>query len=84
MFKVCKNAEVSYLRNSITAVTPAHRYETRSRSNLVLPFPRVEAVRVGYQYQFIKVWNGIPASLRQIDDLKSFKREITEHFINAY
>ena len=39
---------------------PDHSHSTRYTSNLVVPFPRVNTVKINYKYQFVKIWNNLP------------------------
>ena len=57
MYKVMKLGEVDSIGESLDIQYPMHQYETRSRNLLVLPFPRVETIRLNYKYQFTKIWN---------------------------
>ena len=35
----------------------AHEHNTRSQDPYSLPYPRVDAIRYSFRYQFIKIWN---------------------------
>ena len=75
------NEEIS---ETLSLETPDHHYNTRNRNNLRTPFPRVEAIRRNYQYQFVSVWNGIPNEIKESASLKIFKRNLTKYFCTSY
>ena len=64
--------------------TAPHDYPTREHDMLRTPFPRVEAIKMSFKYQFVSVWRGIPREIKASTSLKAFKRKVTEHFLNAY
>ena len=85
MHKMVHGGEHAALKNSLNLALPDHGYETRTAStSLVLPFPRVEAVRMNYTYQFINVWNGISTSIREETRVKCFKKLLKHHFLQNY
>ena len=52
MFKLEKLNCAPYLQNIINLSHPSHSHNTRSQNLLELPFPRVESIRMNFQYQF--------------------------------
>ena len=34
-----------------------------------LPFPRVENIRINYKYQFVTIWNNLPAVIIDVSRL---------------
>ena len=62
----------------------SHEHETRSSGQLRTPFPRVEAMRLGYQHQFVAVWNTIPSCAKQSASVATFKSSLTSYFLNLY
>ena len=63
---------------------PDHGYNTRARDNPRLPFPRVDAVKINYNYQFVDTWNSIPENIKSKATLKAFKTNLCNYFINSY
>ena len=61
-----------------------HEYNTRGRDQLILPFPRVNAVRLNYKYQCVKVWNELPLEIRNSQRIGIFKKKVTDYFLNLY
>ena len=72
------------LLNSIDLRTTNHDHNTRSQQPYTLPFPRVDAVRYSYKYQFVKIWNVIPQHLKEINRISEFKRKLIDYFIEDY
>ena len=59
---------------SLNPTYPSHMYETRYRGSLVVPFPRVDSIRMNFKYQFCNVWNDIPDNIRNATSLRIFKK----------
>ena len=62
----------------------AHVYSTRNRDQYITPFPRVNAIRTSYKYQFISVWNRIPTSICIEASVKRFKSSFVSYVISKY
>ena len=84
MFKLIRGDSNISIRNAIEITYPQHRYETRNSNQLVTPFPRVDAIRYNFQYQFIRIWNEIPENIRYARSLNIFKRTLKEFLISEY
>ena len=63
MYKMLIKNELPLLRENISIQTAQHEYDTRSRDQLLTPFPRVESIRMGYQYQFINISSEVPENI---------------------
>ena len=63
---------------------PTHEHRTRGRHNLITPFPRVDAIKYNFQYQFIIIWNEVPESIKESNSVKIFKRRLMSHITNTY
>ena len=46
----------------------------RFSSNLTLPFPRVEVIRMNFRYQFVSGWNSVSAHFKILPSLKTLKK----------
>ena len=57
--------------------------QTRASANLVVPFPPTETLKRFLTYQSPLLWNGLPLSIRNNDDLQSFKRSAKGHIGNS-
>ena len=84
MYRLLAENSNPYLQNSIQVRYPTHYYNTRSRNQLSLPFPRVDAIKYNYQYQFVDIWNGVPENIKNSESLKLFRKRYTEYLINLY
>ena len=84
MFKVLKLNQYPSLQNNLNLFYPGHDHATRSADQLVLPFPRVAALRISYKFQFVNIWNEIPRSLRNLDNINKFKKVLYAHFLGKY
>ena len=84
MFKIIQQNSNEYIRDAVNLIPASHNYHTRNRDRLRTPFPRVEAVRFNFEYQFIEIWENIPISIRNSISLKTFKKLLSSHFIDMY
>ena len=59
--------------------------QTQASADLVVPFPRTETLKRSLTFQGPLLWNGlrIPLSIRNNDDLQSFKRSAKGHISNS-
>ena len=84
MFKLKSGASNQSVSQSHTFNYPSHLYETRSRNLLIPPFPRVDAIRINFEYQFCRVWNEIPDNIKEAKSASLFKKLLTAHMISLY
>ena len=86
VYRVLNREEFPCLREQLELRYPDHDHNTRSTENedLVVPFPRVEAVKLNFEYQFPNTWNEIPRDLKNVSSLKILKKALTEHYVNSY
>ena len=84
MYKILVTNSNPHLQNSIDVQYPAHSYDTRNANRILTPFPRVDAMRYNFNYQFINIWNTIPISIRESASLKIFKRRYSEYLLSLY
>ena len=84
MYKVMKLGEVDSIGESLDIQYPMHQYETRSRNLLVLPFPRVETIRLNYKYQFTKIWNSVPGHITNLSSIGRFKKALFDYYLSLY
>ena len=62
------------LLNSITPFASLHGHATRHGDQLVLPRYRKAKSQGSVSYQSIKLWNGIPAEIKNTSTLNRFKK----------
>ena len=84
MYKIIRLNQCPTAQANFNLHYPEHDYNTRNRSNPRLPFPRVNAVRINYNYQCINVWNNIPENIRSLDTIKKFKSALIKYFLSEY
>ena len=70
--------------NSLNIHNADHEHFTRTREDLVPPFPRVEAVRQSYKYCFIQIWNSVPNIIKASGTVSSFSRNLSNYYISNY
>ena len=71
------------IKQKITQVQPDHRYGVRT-IRLALPFTRVKKCEQMYLYQGIKQWNVLPAYLKVLLSISSFKNSYRKYLISMY
>ena len=84
MFKILKLNECPTVNEDISFVYPEHTYLTRNRNNFIPPFPRVNAIRRNFEFQFLEIWNELPDSVTNSNSLNIFKKRLAMHFIEPY
>ena len=62
------------LLNSITPFASLHGHATRHSDQLVMPRYRKAKSQGSVSYQSIKLWNGIPAEIKNVSTLNRFKK----------
>ena len=84
MFKIIRLNCNDTVADSLNISSANHSYETRSRNLLVTPFPRVNAVRISFKFQLLKLWSDLPESLKSCPTLRAFKSNLTSHLLQSY
>ena len=84
MYKMINMGMYPGLMRSLELNHVPHDYNTRSSSDPRLPFPRVEAVRMSFGYQFVRVWNEIPQAIRSSPSSKIFKKSVISWYLDQY
>ena len=84
MFKIINLNQNDCIRDTIDLHVASHTYSTRARGELLLPFPRVNAIKISHKSQFITVWNEIPDHVKQSPSLRIFKRNLTNYLVGLY
>ena len=86
VFKCLHNSAPLYLREMLV-VRPRGRYNTRSAANSDLVVPRTHTKWGDRSFSCCgpRLWNGLPATLKQIETVAAFKRALKTHlFYEAY
>ena len=84
MYKIEALNSNLYVSSTLPLEIAEHDYETRGRDEYRTPFPRVDAIRRNYKYQFLDIWRQIPNYIRESTSLKQFKRQLTNKFLDTY
>ena len=84
MYKILKHNKYPILISSFNMSYPSHKYHSWNNNDLLLPYPRVEAIRMNFRYQFVKVWLGIPEYIKCQRTCTSFKNALTNCKLSRY
>ena len=60
MYNILKQSKYIMLRPYFCISYPSHNYLTRTSNEMLLTFPRIEAIWMNSRYQFVKVWLDVP------------------------
>ena len=75
---VLKHNKYPTLKSSLYMSYPSHNYHTRNSNDMLLPYLRVEATRMNFCYQFVKVWLGVPDYIKYQRHYQSFENAPTD------
>ena len=80
VFKIYNNKCPSYMNENFTKVNEHHTYNTRSsQHNFVVP--KIIGVESStFYYNAIKDWNDLPNTIKAVDNLDQFKKQVKAHF----
>ena len=84
MYNILKHYKYPTLRSSVYMLYPSHNNHTRNNTDMLLPYPKVEAIRINFRYQFVKVWRRIPEYIKCQRTCASFKNALTDYFLSQY
>ena len=84
MYKVVRMNACPTLQLNLDLRYPQHDYGTRNRNNPIVPFPRVDSIKINFQYQCTKIWSELPPDIRDSNSLGVFKRKLIEFFLAQY
>ena len=57
------------------------KYETRNCHDLQIPRLTTERAKNGFKYSALKLWNDMPADIREASTLKCFKKKLKAHLL---
>ena len=75
MFNIFKQGKYYTLRSSLYMSYPSHNYHTRNSNVMLLPYPRVEAIR--------RIFD-IPVSIKCHRSYPMFKNTLTDFYLSQY
>ena len=64
MYNILKHNKNATLRSSFYVSYPSHNCHAGNRNDILLPYPRVEAIRTNFRYQIVKIWLGVPEYIK--------------------
>ena len=64
MYNILKHDKHPTPRPSLYMSHPSRNYHTRNNNDLLLPYPRVEAIQINFRYQFVKVCFRVPEYIK--------------------
>ena len=68
--------------NSVVQYNP-YTYNFRHISELIVPFPRIDIIKVNFKYQFSFNWNTIPNDIRNCENAKKFKKALKMYLLQV-
>lgn len=73
------------IRNNIqlTTFTDIHEYNTRGRHNFIVPRSNINALYESTLVRGLSQYNVLPHSIRNINQLKTFKKELKRHILDG-
>lgn len=76
-----ENGQAPKYIDRLLMVSTNNSYHLRSETNrnLILPKFNTELFKHSFTYISINIWNNLPMHIRQISNLKSFKRALISH-----
>ncbi|CAL1687504.1 unnamed protein product [Lasius platythorax] len=77
IFKILK----SMLPDQLTIVENESERQTRQAEDIVMQFCRTTSAQKSMFYEGVKMYNALPAEMRQNETLEVFKRALKEHVI---
>ena len=84
MYRVVRMNACPTLQLNLDLKYPQHNYGTRNRNDPIVPFPRVDCIKINFQYQTIKIWNDLPPVIRDSNSLGIFKKKLIEYALAQY
>ena len=70
--------------NDVDFPTRTQNYNTRNVQELVIPFPRTNAIKGNFSYLIPRIWNEVPEDIRGSRTINIFKRKYREHLLKCY
>ena len=61
-----------------------HSHNTRRYQEYIVPFPRINTIKLNFKYQVYLQWNNLPVSIKNSKSLSSFKSQLKAHYLNLY
>ena len=84
VFRQNKELTPSIFKDTFKTNLEVHTYNTRQKNNLHIIQPNNNFSKYTVRFQGPKPWNSIPTNIRSSKSIKSFARNVKQHFINSY
>ena len=84
MYNILRHKKYHTLRSSLYMSCPSHNYHTWNNNDLLLPYPRVETIRMNFRYQMGKVWLRISEYIKCQRTWASFKNALIDNYLSRY
>ena len=81
LFEILNSSIPSYLSSRFTYLSSHHNLNTRSRHETILTIPshRTSSYSSSFTIALPRLWNSLPASIRDCRNKIQFKRKLTRH-----
>ncbi|KAJ4445832.1 hypothetical protein ANN_12517 [Periplaneta americana] len=85
LFEILNSSILSYLSSRFTYLSSHHNLNTRSRHETILTIPshRTSSYSSSSTIALPRLWNSLPASIRDCRNKIEFKRKLTRHLVNT-
>ena len=84
LFKIKHGQGPRYLRSNIVSVSETHSYGTRGSSSNFHVSKSLSNCPSAFAFSCVKQWNSLPNSIKTIDSLPVFKRELRKFLSSSY
>ena len=72
------------LTESLCIFYPSQKYLTSNSNEILLPFPRIEIIRMTFEHHFVKVWHKVPEFIKCKRSYLQFKKALSEFYLAHY
>ena len=81
MYRILMNDAHNYFKNKILNFQPDHEHGTRAVNlrHINLPFYRLSKCKRSFIYRGLYFWNKLPLALRNVSNLKCFKKTLKQY-----
>ena len=82
-FKCLHGLAPSYLSHLVKKYTPGRSLRSASEVKLSVPKARTKYGERHFSYSSATLWNGLPFEMRQVENLKSFQKQLKTHLFST-
>ena len=84
MFKIKHGLAPQYLRFDLSSVSDTHTHNTHGSTSNFHVSKSLSQMPSSFAFSSVKYWNSLPAGLKGINSLSTFKRELRRFFLSSY